>query len=69
QKIENGKRLGLSDDKVTDYKVGVNYDIAGSGWVVGAAAVGTNKKKLFTVGDLSEGGGKTRVVVSLSKTF
>ena len=27
------------------------------------------EKTLFTVGDLSEGGGKTRGVISLSKTF
>lgn len=69
QKIENAKRLGLIDDDVYDYKLGVNYDIAGSGWIAGLAVVGTSEKKLFTVGDLSEGGGKTRAVVSLSKTF
>ena len=69
QKIENLKQLGASEDSYFDYKLGVNYDIAGSGWVVGAAVIGTSEKNLFTVGDLSEGGGKTRGVVSLSKTF
>lgn len=35
---------------VYDHKLGVNYDIAGSGWIVGAAVVGTSERKLFTVG-------------------
>ncbi len=69
QKVENGKQLGLIDNDYFDYKLGVNYDIAGSGWIAGAALVGTNEKRFFTVGDLSEGGGKTSVVVSISKTF
>ena len=69
QKIENLKQLGASEDSYFDYKLGVNYDIAGSGWILGAALVGTSEKNLFTVGDLSEGGGKTRGVVSISKTF
>lgn len=69
QKIENGERLGLIEDDYIDYKLGVNYDIVGSGWILGAAVIGTNEKRLFTVGDLSEGGGKTRGVVSISKTF
>ncbi len=69
QKIENLKRFGASKDSYVDYKLGVNYDIAGSGWVAGAAVVATSEKNLFTVGDLSEGGGRTRAVLSLSKTF
>ena len=69
QKIENLKRFGALEDSYVDYKLGVNYDIAGSGWILGAAVIGTNEKNLFTVGDLSEGGGKTRGVISLSKTF
>ena len=64
------KQFGAqSEDSYYDYKLGVTYDIAGSGWIVGAAVIGTSEKSLFTVGDLSEGGGKTGVVVSLSKTF
>ena len=74
QKIENLKQFGANvfgvhEDSYFDYKLGVNYDIGGSGWIVGAAVVGTSEKNLFTVGDLSEGSGKTRAVVSLSKTF
>jgi uncharacterized protein (TIGR02001 family) len=69
QKVENGTQLGLIDDDYFDYKLGVNYDIAGSGWIAGLAVVGTNESRFFTVGDLSEGGGRTRAVVSISKTF
>jgi uncharacterized protein (TIGR02001 family) len=69
QKIANGKDLGLIEDTVYDYKLGVTYDIAGSGWIAGAAVVGTSEKNLFLKSDLSEGAGKTGVVVSISKTF
>jgi uncharacterized protein (TIGR02001 family) len=74
QKINNLKDFGpnvfgVQDDSYFDWKLGVNYDIAGSGWIVGAAVVGTSEKNLFTVGDVSEGGGKTRGVISISKTF
>lgn len=69
QKIENAKQLGLRENSVYDWRVQLNYDIAGSGWIAGLAVVGTSEKELFTVGDLSEGGGKTRAVVSLSKSF
>ena len=69
QKVEHYKQLGAPEDSYFDYKLGVTYDIAGSGWIVGAAMVGTSEKNFFTVGDLSEGGGKTGVVVNLSKTF
>ena len=69
QKIQNLTQLGGIEDTYFDYKLGVTYDIAGSGWILGAAVVGTNEKNLFTVGDLSEGGGKTRGVFSISKTF
>jgi uncharacterized protein (TIGR02001 family) len=69
QKIKNGKSIGLIDDEVWDYKLGVTYDIGGSGWIAGAAVVGTSEKKLFLESDLSDGAGKTSVVVSLTKTF
>ena len=74
QKINNLKQFGpnvfgVQEDKYYDYKLGVTYDISGSGWIVGAAVVGTSEKNLFSVGDVSEGGGKTRGVISLSKTF
>jgi uncharacterized protein (TIGR02001 family) len=69
QKIENGKQAGLIDDKVSDYRVGVTYDL--DGWGLGAAVVGTSKKDLITtaVSNFNEGGGKTGVVVSVSKSF
>lgn len=69
QKIENGKQAGLIDDAVSDFKVGVTYDL--SGWGLGAALVGTSKKNLFTTGvsGFNEGGGKTGVVLSVSKSF
>jgi uncharacterized protein (TIGR02001 family) len=69
QKIENGQALGLIDDQYMDYKLGVTYDISGSGWILGAAVIGTSEKKLFLESDLSDGAGKTSVVVSLTKTF
>jgi uncharacterized protein (TIGR02001 family) len=67
QKIKNAKSIGLIDDEVWDYKVGVTYDL--SGWILGAAVIGTSEKKLFLESDLSDGAGKTSVVVSVSKTF
>lgn len=74
QKINNLKQFGpnafgVQEDRYYDYKLGVTYDISGSGWIVGAAVIGTSEKNLFSVGDVSEGGGKTRGVISLSKTF
>jgi uncharacterized protein (TIGR02001 family) len=69
QKIKNGTDIGLIEDSVFDWKLGVTYDIAGSGWIAGAAVVGTSEKDLFLKSDLSEGAGKTSVVVSISKSF
>jgi len=69
QKIKRGRDIGLIDDSVLDYKLGVTYDIAGSGWIGGLAVIGTSESKLFLESDLSGGAGKTRVVVSVTKTF
>ena len=69
QNIANGKDVGLKEDSVYDYKLGVTYDIAASGWIAGAAVVGTSEKNLFMRSDLSEGAGKTSVVVSITKSF
>jgi uncharacterized protein (TIGR02001 family) len=69
QSISNAKDLGLREDSVYDYKLGVTYDISGSGWIAGAAVIGTSEKELFLKSDLSEGAGKTSVVVSVTKTF
>jgi len=69
QKIKNGRQLGLIEDTVYDYKLGVTYDVAASGWVLGAAVIGTSEKDLFLKTDLSEGAGKTSAVLSLTKSF
>lgn len=69
QKISDGKAAGLIDDSVSDYKLGVTKDL--SGWLLGAAVIGTSEKKLFTTAGsgLTEGAGKSRIVLSVSKTF
>lgn len=68
QHIKNGTTLGLAKNNVGDYKLGVTKDL--SGWSVGGAVVGTSKKDLFTTGvSAPEAGGKTSVVLSLSKSF
>lgn len=69
QKIKNGIDVGLTEDSVVDWKLGMTYDIAGSGWIGGLAVVGTSEKELFFKSDGSEGAGKTGVVVSLTKSF
>ena len=59
-----------SDLSYTDYKIGVTYDW--TGWLLGAAFVGTNAKKTpYTVFDASSSkfvGGNT-LVLSIGKTF
>lgn len=69
QKIENGKVALLPADSVSDWKLGVSYDL--SGWALGAVLIGTSKEKEFTTArsGFTEGSGKTGVVVSVSKTF
>jgi uncharacterized protein (TIGR02001 family) len=69
QKIHNGEQVGLIKDSAYDYKIGLTYDIVGSGWIGGLSVIGTSEKNLFAVSDLSEGAGKTSVVVSVSKSF
>jgi uncharacterized protein (TIGR02001 family) len=69
QKIKRGRDIGLIDDSVLDYKLGVTYDISGSGWIGGLAVIGTSESNLFLESDLSGGAGKTRAVLSLTKTF
>ena len=70
QKVENGKKIGLLDDHVADYKVGVTYDVAKTGWILGASVIGTSKKEFFTTGSGSaEAGGKTSLVLSVNKSF
>lgn len=69
QKIADGKKAGLIDDAVSDYRIGVTKDL--SGWVLGAAVVGTSEKNLFTTAEsgFTKGAGKTSVVLSVAKTF
>lgn len=69
QKISDGKKAGLLKDNVGDFKLGVTKDI--SGWVLGASVIGTTEKNLFTTAksDFTEGGGKTKLVVSVTKSF
>ena len=69
QKVKNGEQLGLTKNTVYDYKLGVTYDIAGSGWIASAAWVATSDKSWFLVTDGSEGAGKSSALVSISKTF
>lgn len=55
--------------KVTDYKLGVTQDIAGSGYVVGLSYITTNRKNTFFDPTSGKNIGKSTVVASLSKTF
>ncbi len=66
QKVKNYTTLGAPKDSAIDYKVGVTYDL--SGWILGAAVVGGDKKDFFldTEGDA---GGKIRPVLSVTKSF
>ncbi len=77
QRVRNGRALFNATGgpiftdagSVDDYKLGVSKDF--SGWVVGAAVVGTSKKDFFRTAEsgFTEAGGKTSAVVSLSKSF
>jgi uncharacterized protein (TIGR02001 family) len=66
QKVKGYKELGAPADSYADYKLGVTKDL--SGWVLGAAVIGTSRAAFFTTSS-GEDGGKTRLVASVSKTF
>jgi uncharacterized protein (TIGR02001 family) len=66
QKVKNYKKLGAPKDTAYDYKVGITYDA--SGWVLGLAAVGGDKKDFF-LDTGAEPAGKLRPVLSLTKSF
>lgn len=68
QKIEHAVDLGLPKDNVSDYKVGVTYDVLGSGWIAGAAVIGTSEKGYFKTAE-GKDAGKTGLVLSIAKTF
>jgi uncharacterized protein (TIGR02001 family) len=69
QRINDGKKAGLLEDRVSDYKLGIAKDVGG--WALGVAVVGTSAKNLFTTAEsgFAEGGGKTAVVLSVTKSF
>jgi len=70
QKVKNYKQLGGIDDAVWDYKLGGTYDIAGSGWILGAYWVGTSEKDFFlTAENPPRGAGKSSFLATVSKTF
>ena len=57
-------------DSIIDWKVGATYDIAGSGFILGASYIGTNRDLTGGVASLSNRNiSNGTVVVSLSKTF
>lgn len=66
QKVKNYKKLGAPKDTAYDYKVGMTYDA--SGWVLGLAAVGGDKKDFFLDTE-AKPAGKLRPVLSLTKSF
>jgi uncharacterized protein (TIGR02001 family) len=70
QKVKNYKQLGGIDDAVWDYKLGGTYDIAGSGWILGAYWVGTSEKDFFATAEAPpRGAGKSSFLATISKTF
>jgi uncharacterized protein (TIGR02001 family) len=66
-----------SDASYSDWKLGATYDVMASGWVLGAAYVGTNAKGDCSAGELycfsggsgSRDAGRSTIVVTLGKTF
>lgn len=66
QKVKN---VGGPAGKVTDYKIGVTQDIAGSGYIAGLSYISTNRKNTFFDPTSGKDIGKSTLVVSLSKTF
>ena len=70
QKVKNYKQLGGIDDTVWDYKLGGTYDIAGSGWILGAYWVGTSEKDFYvTAENPPRGAGRSGFLATISKTF
>jgi uncharacterized protein (TIGR02001 family) len=66
QKVKN---VSGPAGKVTDYKIGLTKDIAGSGYIAGLSYISTNRKDIFFDPTSGKNIGKSTVVVSLSKTF
>ena len=64
--IANATENGLASSSAVDWKLGATKDI--EGYVVGLSVLGTNRKDYFLTGT-GEDAGKTRLMVSLTKTF
>ncbi len=70
QKVKNYDKLGGPKNSVWDYKLGMTWDIAGSGWMLGGFLVGTSDKDFFATGETSgRGAGRDGFVATLSKEF
>src|SRR5947207_2778557 len=71
------KVKNFSDASYSDWKLGATYDVMASGWVLGAAYVGTNAKGdcsaaefyCFAGSSGSRDAGRSTIVVTLGKTF
>lgn len=66
QKVKGAAGPGA---KVTDYKIGVTKDIAGSGYIGGLSYISTNRDGVFFDPTSGKDIGKGTVLLSLSKTF
>jgi uncharacterized protein (TIGR02001 family) len=68
-KLFKQKIVFEDSDNIGDWKVGVTYDL--SGWLLGASVVGTTRTDFFKTAEstFTDGSGKTRVVLNVSKTF
>lgn len=65
QKVK-GLPSGSIDDNV-DYRLGLTYDL--DGWLLGASVVANSEKNFAVTGNDGEAAGKTRVVLSVGKSF
>ena len=60
----------LNKDNVWDFKLGGTWDVAGSGWIVGAFWVGTSEKDFFVTAEATpRGAGRSGFLATVSKTF
>jgi uncharacterized protein (TIGR02001 family) len=69
QKVRNFDETGAPHNSTVDWKVGVTQDL--SGWIVGLSVLGTTHSSFFTTADsdFSRGAGKTKPMISVSKSF
>jgi uncharacterized protein (TIGR02001 family) len=72
QYVKNYQNINtaLNKDNTWDFKLGGTWDIAGSGWILGAFWVGTSEKDFFvTAENPPSGAGKSGFLATLTKTF